>query len=137
MTNVDAPTTGLGELSGLLASWRLHLEAANLSPRTIRAYTDDGALFAAYLAGQGMPTVAGSIPEKPVPVLADGDVKRLVDSCAGKDFRDRRDLAIIRLFLDTGVRLEGMGGLCYNPDDPDLSDVDLRSRVVRVIAKGG
>jgi site-specific recombinase XerC len=190
MTNVDAPTTGLGELSGLLASWRLHLEAANLSPRTIRAYTDDGALFAAFLAGKGMPTVAASIrrehveafivaelertapssaatryrslqqlfnwldeegeitgspmakmrppiiPEKPVPVLADADVKRLLDSCAGKDFRNRRDLAIIRLFLDTGVRLEGMGGLRYNPDDPDLSDVDLRSRVVRVIAKG-
>jgi hypothetical protein len=32
------------------------LEAANLSPRTIRAYTDDGALFAAFLIRQGVPT---------------------------------------------------------------------------------
>ena len=31
------------------------------SPRTIRAYTDDGALLAAFLARQGMPTAAASI----------------------------------------------------------------------------
>jgi site-specific recombinase XerC len=174
----------------LLASWRLHLEAANLSPRTIRAYTDDGALFSAFLAGKGMPTTVASIrrehveafiaselqrtapssaatryrslqqlfgwldeegeitgspmakmrppliPEKPVPVLSDDDIRRLLASCAGKDFRDRRDCAIVRLFLDTGVRLEGMGGLRYSADDPDASDVDLKSRVIRVIAKG-
>ena len=61
MTNVDAPTTGLGELSGLLASWRLHLEAANLSPRTIRAYADDGMAF---LADKGTPTaVRGVVAE--------------------------------------------------------------------------
>jgi site-specific recombinase XerC len=57
-------------------------------------------------------------------------------SCAGKDFRNRRDSAIIRLFLDTGMRLEGMAGLRNNPQDPDASDVDMRSRVVRIIAKG-
>jgi site-specific recombinase XerD len=190
MTNTDAATTSVGELSGLLASWRLHLEAANLSPRTIRAYTDDGALFASFLADKGMPTAAASIrrehveafivaelertapssaatryrslqqlfnwldeegeidsspmvkmrppkiPEKPVPVLPDDDIKRLIASCSGKDFRDRRDCAIIRLFLDTGMRLEGMAGVRYNADDPELTDVDLRSRVVRIVAKG-
>jgi site-specific recombinase XerD len=174
----------------LLPSWRLHLEACNLSPRTIRAYTDDGALFAAFLASRGMPTTVNRIsrehveafiaaelertapasaatryrslqqlfnwleeegeisrspmakmrppmiPEKPVPVLPDDDIRRLLADCAGKDFRDRRDCAIIRLFLDTGMRLEGMAGLRYNPDDPELSDVDLRSRVVRIVAKG-
>ena len=190
MTNVNAHATSVGELSGLLPSWRLHLEAANLSPRTIRAYTDDGVLLAAFLADMGMPTVAGNIrrehveafivaelertapasaatryrslqqlftwldeegeisgspmakmrppkiPEKPVPVLPDDDIRRLLGSCAGKDLRDRRDCAIIRLFLDTGMRLEGMAGLRYNSDDPELSDVDLRSRVVRIVAKG-
>src|SRR5215471_12601642 len=61
----DMTTTGtppsVGELTSLLMSWRLHLEAANLSPRTIRAYTDDGALFAMFLAKQGMPTAVGNI----------------------------------------------------------------------------
>lgn len=182
--------TGVGELTVLLPSWRLHLEASNLSPRTIRAYTDDGALLAAFLARKGMPTVVASIrrehveafiaaelartapssaatryrslqqlfkwlddegeikgspmakmrppiiPEQPVPVLSDDQVRGLLAVCSGKDFRARRDIAIIRLFLDTGMRLEGMGGLRYSTEDADLSDVDLRSRVVRVIAKG-
>jgi site-specific recombinase XerC len=75
------------------------------------------------------------IPEQPVPVLR---TTRSGPACCllGKDFRDRRDAAIIRLFLDTGMRLEGMGGLRYSADDPDRSDVDLRSRVVCITAKG-
>jgi site-specific recombinase XerC len=166
------------------------LEASKLSSRTIRAYTHDGALLAAFLARQGMPPAVASIrrehveafiaaevertapspaatryrslqqlfkwlddqgeisgspmvkmrspmiPEQPVPVLSDDQVRSLLACCAGKDFRDRRDIAIMRLFLDTGMRLEGMGGLRYSAEDADSSDVDLRSRVVRIIAKG-
>jgi site-specific recombinase XerC len=190
MAKLDARTTGVGEITVLLPSWRLHLEASNLSLRTIRAYTDDGALLAAFLADMGMPTTVRSIrrehveafivaelertspasaatryrslqqlfnwlddegeidaspmakmrppkiPEKPVPVLSDDQVRLLLADCVGKDFRNRRDCAIIRLFLDTGMRLEGMAGLRYSAEDPELSDVDLRSRVVRITAKG-
>jgi len=182
--------TGVGELTVLLPSWRLQLEASNLSPRTIRAYTDAGALLAAFRALQGRPTavarirrehveafiatelertapssaatryrslqqlfrwldeegeISGSpmvkmrppmIPEQPVPVLSDDQVRSLLASCAGKDFRDRPDIAIMRLFLDTGTRLESIGGLRHSAEDADSSDVDLRSRVVRIIAKG-
>jgi integrase len=189
MASTRAPAN-VGNLTVLLASWRLHLEAANLSPRTVRGYTDDGAMFAAFLAGKGMPTAVAAIkrehveafivaelertspssaatryrslqqffrwldeegevspspmakmrkpmiPEQPVPVLPDAGIKRLLDSCAGRDFRNRRDAAIIRLFLDTGMRLEGMNGLRYDASDADLSDVDLRGSVVRITAKG-
>jgi hypothetical protein len=55
-----AHITSLGEITALLPSWRLHLEASNLSPRTIRAYTDDGALFATFLAGSGMSTASAA-----------------------------------------------------------------------------
>lgn len=55
--------------------------------------------------------------------------------CFGKDFRNRRDGVIIRLFLHTGMRPEGMSGLRYIADDPERSDVDLRSGVVRITAK--
>jgi hypothetical protein len=34
-------------------------------------------------------------------------VRRLLADCSGKDFRDRQALAINRLFLDTGMRVEG------------------------------
>lgn len=76
------------------------------------------------------------IPEKSVPVLSDDHVRLLLADCSGKDFRNRRDCAIIRLFLDTGMRLEGMSGLRYRADDPEFSDVDLASRVARITAKG-
>jgi hypothetical protein len=57
MPETKLPAPGVGELTALLPSCRLHLEAANLSPRTIRVYTDDGALPAAFLATKGMSAV--------------------------------------------------------------------------------
>ena len=92
MTKVDAPTTSLGELSGLLASWRLHLEAANLSPRTIRAYTDDGALFAAFLADKGMPTVAGNIRREHVEAFIAAELERTSPASAATRYRSLQQL---------------------------------------------
>lgn len=46
-------------------------------------------------------------------MLADDQIRLLLAGYSGKDFGNRRDAAIIRLFLDTGTRLEGMGGLRY------------------------
>ena len=42
-TATTGTPAGEGELTVLLPSSRLHLDAANLSARTVRAYTDDGA----------------------------------------------------------------------------------------------
>lgn len=44
-------------------------------------------------------------------------------------FDDRRDTAIVRLFLDTGMRLSEMAGLT-------LSDIDLDADVALVLGKG-
>jgi site-specific recombinase XerC len=76
------------------------------------------------------------IPEKAIPVLSDDDIRRLLADCSGKDSGNQRDLAIIRLSLDTSMRLEGMAVLRYSTDDPEASDVDLRSRVVRITSQG-
>jgi len=45
------------------------------------------------------------LDETPVPVIPVGDLRRLFDVCKGAGFEDRRDLAIFRLFIDTGLRL--------------------------------
>ena len=42
-------------------------------------------------------------------------IQLLLMDCSGKDFRNWQDGAIIRLFLDTGMRLEGMSGPWYSP----------------------
>ena len=62
MPETKLPAPGVGELTALLPPWRLHLEAPNLSPRTIRAYPDDGALPARVPGCQGY---ANSRPEHP------------------------------------------------------------------------
>lgn len=59
-----------------------------------------------------------AVPDDPVPVVADDALRRLLDTCTGKDFADRRDLAILTLWIDTGMRLGEMTGLAL--DDLDL-----------------
>ena len=39
------------------------------------------------------------VPEVPVPLLSDGELRAVIKSCEGRRFEDRRDMAIIRLFL--------------------------------------
>jgi site-specific recombinase XerC len=45
-------------------------------------------------------------------------------------------MAIIRMFLNADMRLEGMVVPRNDASDPDLSDVDVRGGVVRVTVKG-
>ncbi len=68
--------------------------------------------------------------DKPVPVLADDELTALVKACAGKDFTDRRDEALIRLLLDTGVRVSEACGLA-------VADLDLDREMALVTGKGG
>jgi site-specific recombinase XerC len=70
------------------------------------------------------------LPDEPPPVLTDDQLRRVLKSCDGRDFTDRRDTAIIRLFIDTGVRVSEAAGIML-PDDLDLDD-----QVVIVLGKG-
>jgi len=70
------------------------------------------------------------VPEQPPPVLTEEEIKRLLKTCDGRAHEDRRDLAIIRLLLDTGLRRSELAGLT-------LDDVDLDAGAVTVLGKGG
>jgi site-specific recombinase XerC len=85
----------------------------------------EGELAASPMAGMNPPR----IPDEPPPVLSDDQLRRLLKSCEGRDFTARRDTAIIRLFLDTGVRVSEAAGIT-------LSDLDLDDQVVVVLGKG-
>lgn len=67
------------------------------------------------------------VPDKPVPVFADGDLRRLERACAGRSFQQRRDAAIFAVFTATGIRLSEMAGIRYDPGDPRRSDIDVCS----------
>jgi site-specific recombinase XerC len=60
------------------------------------------------------------VPDKPPGVLGDDTLSALLRACDGKGFDDRRDMAIIRLFIDTGVRLSE---LTYGSVDLDLQEI--------------
>ncbi len=68
------------------------------------------------------------VPEKPVRVLSDDELRALLGSCATKSFEDRRDTAIIRMLLDTGMHRDELVGL-------RLADVDVIGRVAVVVGK--
>jgi site-specific recombinase XerD len=71
-------------------------------------------------------------PDVPPPDVIPMDQLRLmVKACQGKNWTERRDMALLRVFLSTGVRLAECGAL-------RLEDVDLQARILVVQrGKGG
>lgn len=70
------------------------------------------------------------VPDEALEVLELDEVVRLLNACRGRSFEDRRDTALIRLLIDTGVRLGGAISM-------RLSDLDLDRQRALVTAKGG
>lgn len=69
------------------------------------------------------------VPEIPVGIVSDDDMRKLLKLCDGKTFEDRRDTAIMRLFFDTGIRRAELACLA-------VTDIDLDHRSVTVLGKG-
>ena len=69
------------------------------------------------------------IPEQPVPVVPEDGLRRLLATCAGKRFEDRRDTALILLLVDVGPRRAELMGLT-------VDDVDFDLEVLLVLGKG-
>lgn len=70
------------------------------------------------------------VDEAPPPVRSLDDIAKLFAACAGRAFPERRDLAMVRVLLDTGLRRAECAGI-------ELDRVDLDASVVRVRGKGG
>lgn len=69
------------------------------------------------------------VPEQPVPILTEDQLRALLRACKGKDFENRRDEALIRLFIDTGARVGEIAPL-------KVSDLDFEADVAQVLGKG-
>jgi site-specific recombinase XerD len=69
------------------------------------------------------------IPEQPVPVVPQDGLRRLLATCAGKSFEDRRDTALIMLLVAVGPRRAELMGLT-------VADVDFDLDVLLVLGKG-
>ena len=69
------------------------------------------------------------VPDVPVDIVTDEDLKKLFKACDGKEFVDRRDVAILRVLFDCGVRLAEVTHL-------RLENVDFDLQVLVVMGKG-
>jgi site-specific recombinase XerD len=77
------------------------------------------------------------VPEQPPAILHDDELRRLLATCEhGHTFEDRRDAALLRVFIDTGARRAEVTNLRYDTTDDANNDVDLDQGILRVLGKG-
>ncbi len=116
--------------------WLDALRARGLTAGTIRTRWRGLRRFANWLLAEdiiGKDPLAGIVIDKaeppPVPVFTDSELSALVGACRGKNFKDLRDAAMIRLLIDCGLRVGELTGI-------DLEDLDLDGESVKVTGKG-
>lgn len=70
-----------------------------------------------------------AVIEPEVEVLSNEQIRDLLATCRGQSLLERRDQAIIMMFIDTGMRASALAGA-------QLPDLDLRGRTIVVLEKG-
>jgi integrase len=97
----------------------------HVEPATARLRLAAVKQFAKWLAAEGyldadpiLMVHPPKLDQKPVPNLSDDEIARLLKACSGKDWRAKRDRAMVALLAETGLRAGELLGL-------DVSDVDL------------
>lgn len=68
------------------------------------------------------------VPEQLVPVVGEDELRKLLAACDGRHFDDKRDLAMIRMLIATGMRAGELTGM-------RLNDLDRDSQVAFVVGK--
>jgi site-specific recombinase XerD len=109
----------------LMKDFVAYLLDAGAEPSTARSRQLGVRRFSAWLAEEGeidddplLGLKAPKLDSKVTDSLTDDELRRLIKACTGKDFRDRRDEAIVRLMAETGMRAGEVTGLLV--DDVDL-----------------
>lgn len=112
-------------------------EAATLAPATVAGTYRSLQQLWRWLVDEGEATVnpfermkPPHVPEQPVPVLSDEQLSALLLACKGTEFTERRDTALIRLLVDTGIRSSELLGLA-------VTELDFEQDVALVLGKGG
>jgi site-specific recombinase XerC len=109
---------------------------ATHSPWTLSLYFHATKMFFQWLVEEGeIPATPlaklkrPKVPESTRGALKPTDVVRLVKACEGNDFADRRAMAIVRLFIDTGLRISELTHLT-------LDAIDFDDNTIQVLGKG-
>jgi site-specific recombinase XerD len=122
----------------LMKAFVADLLAAGAEATTARSRQLSMRRFSAWLAEEGEidsdPLIGLKAPKLDAKVtesLSDDELRKLIKACSGKNFRDRRGEAVVRLMAETGMRAGEVIGL-------DVDDIDLPRGLVTVRrGKGG
>jgi len=81
---------------------------------------------------------APAFEREPPPIVGDDVLKRLLQARSGTGLNDRRDTALLRVFLDTGCRLSEVTNLAQGDVDMAHQQITVRGKGnrVRVVAFG-
>lgn len=142
LTDHDRPAGRPGDLLAVTKddarAWINAMQAQGLSPNTVRnRWVAARSLYRWLveedeLAESPFAKVVVDKPNQPPPdVLSEDALRALLRACDGKTFLDKRDYALVRFMLATGLRRAEVVGV-------KVDDLDLVARVVRVPdGKGG
>nr|WP_240163072.1 tyrosine-type recombinase/integrase [Mycolicibacterium sphagni] len=122
----------------LMKAFVADLLDAGAEPATARSRQLAMRRFSAWLEEEGeidtdplLGLKAPKLDTKVTDSLTEDELRKLIKACSGKEFRDRRDEAIVRLMAETGMRAGEVCGLT-------VPDVDLNRGLVTVRrGKGG
>jgi site-specific recombinase XerD len=122
--------TSVGDLEALAASFRRHLRASNLSPRTVTTYTEACDGLRRFLIAQGMPTQVVSIRREHVETYVEELLARWKPATANNRYRALQQF--FRFLVDEGEITESPMARMRPPKVPEsappvISDDELRA----------
>lgn len=133
----DRPTHLEGIALDDVQDWLDHLQAGGKSTSTRNIYRRSVILFLDAMTAKGMipsnparGTVTASVKHAPRKVVPVEDIDKMLDAARGSSFISRRATAMLRLFLDTGMRRGEMTGL--RMDDIEFVEVVNNGKIVKV-----
>lgn len=131
-SEADASAITRAEIEG----WIISLRESGNSPSTVSIRYRSLRAFFNWLVSEGEATAnpcdglrLGKGTQRPPRVLSEDEIKALLGTVNGRSFEDRRDAAIIRLLIDTGMRRGELAGL-------RVEDVDFGENLATVTGKG-
>src|SRR4051812_46856083 len=132
LRDAGMPTTASGiareHLEGFLAALTERVSPATVAKhyrsmqQLFRWLVEDGEIPRSPMERMRPPAV----PEQPVDIFSDDELRALLDICRGNTFENRRDMAILRMLIDTGMRAGELAGL-------NLEDLDSETSVALVM----
>lgn len=132
------PTAVQGITQRDVATYLLDLTDHDRAPNTVATAYRAARAFFAWAVHEGVlatdPTArlrGPAVPERLVPVLTDDELKAIIGACEGRDFAARRDMALVRLLADTGMRRAEIAAMT-------VADIDGPNCTAHIrVGKGG